>query len=414
MRASTRHILIIGLHFPESKSSAAGSRMMQLIAVFQKNNWVITFASPAQKTNYSENLVEWGIEIKKIKPNDSGVDEILKEINPNVVLFDRFMIEEQFGWRISQACPEAIKILDTEDLHFLRKARRQAYKEDRDFSDDDLFSETAKRELASILRCDLTLIISEVERDLLVEKFNISKDLLFYIPFLLDKTAPQKSLGFPTYNQRCNFMFVGNFWHPPNYDAVLWLKTEIWPLIRQQIPEARLHIYGAYTSQKLRQLEKKEEGFIVKGRAVDLSKIFQKHRILLAPLRFGAGLKGKFVEAMLNGTPSITTEIGAEGISGNYSFGGKVANYPKRIADLAVELYQNQKEWEKAQKDGFALIWTRFRKILFEQRLDNRIKDLEKNLKTHRQKNFVGQILQHHRQQSTKYLSRWIEEKNRK
>ena len=91
----------------------------------------------------------------------------VKELNPEIVLFDRFMVEEQFGWRVTECCPDALKILDTEDLHCLRQARQVAVKENREFTLNDLYSDVAKREIASILRCDLTLMVSEFEINLL-------------------------------------------------------------------------------------------------------------------------------------------------------------------------------------------------------------------------------------------------------
>src|SRR5690606_12128233 len=113
------------------------------------------------------NLDAQQISVKNILLNNSSFDEFIKELKPEIVLFDRYITEEQFGWRVSENCPNTLKILDTEDLHFLRKAREEAVKAGKPISDANLFSETAKRELASILRCDLSLIISEYEMELL-------------------------------------------------------------------------------------------------------------------------------------------------------------------------------------------------------------------------------------------------------
>src|SRR5690606_21959094 len=100
------------------------------------------------------------------------------------VLFDRFMIEEQYGWRVQQECPSALKILDTEDLHSLRHARQQVVKKGKEHQALDLYSDLAKREIAAILRCDLSLIISEIEMDLLLSTYHIDPSLLHYLPFL--------------------------------------------------------------------------------------------------------------------------------------------------------------------------------------------------------------------------------------
>lgn len=157
---------------------------MQLISIFKENGFEITFASAAQDSDFMVDLSENGVIKKSIELNSSSFDDFVIELNPDVVLFDRFMIEEQFGWRVTEHCPKAIRILDTEDLHCLRTARQKAFKENRKFKIPDLLSEeVAKREIASILRCDLSLIISEFEMNILTKNFKINSDLLFYLPF---------------------------------------------------------------------------------------------------------------------------------------------------------------------------------------------------------------------------------------
>ena len=120
---SSRLLLCIGFVYPEPKSSAAGSRILQLLKCFLAANYRIIFASTAKISKHSFDLNFIGIETVEIQLNDSKFDDYVKTLCPSVVLFDRFMTEEQFGWRISEHCPEALRVLDTEDLHFLRKSR---------------------------------------------------------------------------------------------------------------------------------------------------------------------------------------------------------------------------------------------------------------------------------------------------
>ncbi|HET8810414.1 MAG TPA: glycosyltransferase [Flavobacteriaceae bacterium] len=406
-------ILIIGQVWPEPTSSAAGSRMLQLVEVFLENEFEITFASTAAQNEFSAGLQNLGVKTQPIRLNHKSFDEFLKQENPNIVLFDRFMVEEQFGWRVSENCPKAVRVLDTEDLHFLRKARQKAFEENRNFKKTDLFSEIAKREIASILRCDLSLIISEAEMEILTETFKIDKNLLCYLPFLLDPMMQTDLKNLPGFEERKHFVSIGNFLHPPNLDMVLWLKKEIWPLIRKKLPDAELHIYGAYASQKATNLNDPNDGFFIKGRANDSKTVLKNAKILLAPLRFGAGLKGKFVEAMLCGTPCVSTTIGAEGIGGGLPWNGEIANSPREIAEAAIRLYQNKKRWKKSQGFGMEIINQRFQKNQFSEKLIHTLKMLLENLEQHRQQNFLGAMLLHHSMQSTKYLARWIEEKNK-
>lgn len=407
-------LLIIGFVWPEPNSSAAGGRMMQLISLFKADGFSITFASSAQNSDFIVDLYEYGVERKSIELNNSSFDVFIKDLNPTVVLFDRFMIEEQFGWRVAENCPDALRLLDTEDLHCLRLARQKAFKENRLFKTTDLFvEEVAKREVASILRCDLSLLISEFEMQLLESTFKIDNALLYYLPFLLEPINDAILQELPSFEVRKDFVFVGNFLHEPNWNAVQYLKETMWPLIKKQIPEAFLNVYGAYPSQKVMQLHNKKDGFLILGRAVDAQEEVKKARVVLAPLRFGAGIKGKLLEAMQCGTPSSTTSIGSESMHGDLPWSGFVNDDVVDFVDAAVLLYQDQKIWDKAQKNGIEIINQRYSKDLFEAEFRTKIDFLCANLKQHRLNNFLGTLLQHHTLKSTKYMSRWIEEKNK-
>ena len=412
---ANQQVLIIGFVWPEPNSSAAGGRMLQLISIFKEQGFEVTFASPAMDSDYMVDLNSLGVNKKSIALNCSSFDFFVKELNPTIVLFDRFMMEEQFGWRVAENCPDALRLLDTEDLHCLRLARQKAFKENRFFSTDDLLvEEVAKREIASILRCDVSLMISEYEMEVLKTVFKIDSSLLYYLPFLLEPIKESTIQNLPSFEERENFIFIGNFLHEPNWNAVQYLKEIIWPLIKKQLPEAVLQIYGAYPSQKVLQLHQPKQGFHIMGRADDAHEIVRKARVVLAPLRFGAGIKGKLLEAMQCGTPSITTTIGAESMCGDLPWNGFVADDAQVFADKAVELYQDKTLWLKAQNNGFQIIERCYLRSLFEDAFVNHILKVQTHLKQHRLHNFMGTMLQHHTLTSTKYMSRWIEEKNRK
>lgn len=354
----TKKLLIIGNVWPEPNSTAAGRRMLQLIEVFQDNNYKITFVSAASKTDNSFHLEKLNILTFKILLNDSSFDSSVKEIDPDIVIFDRFLTEEQFGWRITKTCPKAIRILDTEDLHFLRAARHQAFKKKESIALKYLVNDITKREIASIYRCDLSLIISKYEIELLRNIFELNASLLIYLPFLLEKISTSKINSYPTFDQRKNFMTIGNFKHAPNWNAVQYLKNTIWPLIRSKLPNVELHIYGAYLPEKAKQLHNKKEGFIIKGRAKSLEEVFTNSKVCLTPLQFGAGLKGKLIDAMLFGTPSITTKIGAEAMHDDLSWNGIITDDPDEFAKKSIEIYNNEQEWLLAQKNGIQIINT--------------------------------------------------------
>ncbi len=403
-----KNLVIIGKVFPEPNSTAAGYRMIQLMDLFLTQNYQITFLSTATISENSFDLSSKNISFQNIVLNDSSFDELIKNLNPEIVIFDRFTTEEQFGWRVSEQVPNAVKILDTEDLHFLRNAREKAFKQNKNIENSDLINDVFKREIASILRCDLSLIISEFEMNLLIEKFKIDENILFYLPLFGEVKKSETS-----FSERKNFISIGNFLHEPNWQTVLQLK-KLWKNIKNQLPEVEIHIYGAYASEKVFQLHNEKEGFIIKGRAESVETVFNTAKVLLAPIPFGAGIKGKLLESMQFGLPNVTSAVGAEAMQGNHDWNGFITDNETEFVEKAVLLYQDENFWQISQENGFKIIENRFKKELFEPHFIHKIQEISENLESHRNQNFLGQILQHHTLQSTKYLSKWIEEKNKK
>jgi glycosyltransferase involved in cell wall biosynthesis len=173
-------------------------------------------------------------------------------------------------------------------------------------------------------------------------------------------------------------------------------------------------VYGAYLPDAIHKLHDPKEGFYVRGRASSASEVMKLARVCLAPLRFGAGIKGKLMDAMLNGTPSITTSIGAEGMHGAMDWNGFICDDKEDFVRQAIELYSDKTMWQKAQDNGIKIINTQYQKQPLKTSLMERITELSESLENHRAHNIMGRILERHTLQSTKYLSKWIEEKNRK
>ena len=407
-------VLVIGYVWVAPKSSAAGGRMLQLIEQFLQKKWKVTFASPSQKNLHDYDLTTIGVDEVSIALNNTSFDEFLKQLQPTIVVFDRFMMEEQFGWRVAENCPEALQILDTEDLHFLRKVRHQQYKKGEVFTNEALLnSDYTKREIASILRCDLSLIISDFEMNLLQSTFKIDKSLLLYLPFLLDKIDKKQTTEWKSFDKRNDFVFIGNFFHKPNVDAVLTLKKYIWKTIKDTLPNAKMYVYGDYANQQIKDLHNTKEGFIIKGFAENAKEVIENAKVLLAPLNFGAGIKGKLTEAMVCGTPSVTTTIGAEGMHKNLPWSGYVASNYNEFSKKAITLYTDEKSWKIAQENGIEIINNIYDKVKIGELFINKIEELQQDLEIHRTQNFLGSLLQHQTLQATKYMSKWIEEKNK-
>ncbi|MDM1050566.1 glycosyltransferase family 4 protein [Sphingobacterium hotanense] len=402
-----KRVLIIGLVWPEPNSSAAGWRMLELVKCFLAYGYDVHFACAAGKSEYSFPLTDLQVSEHNILLNDSSFDSFITELHPEIVLFDRFMVEEQYSWRVKSACPNALLILDTEDLHSIRLARQQSHKSNKELSEDSYANAHSLREIAAILRCDLSLIISSYEMEVLDRVFRVAPELLQFLPFHI--TAEQREN--PGFQDRANFAFIGNFIHEPNWQTVLALK-KIWPSIRKQLPAAELHVYGAYPSQKVWELNKPKDGFIIKGRTENAIETLAQYRVLLAPIPFGAGLKGKFIDALRAGTPSITTTIGAEGFSNNELWNGYITDEEEDFVANAVQLASHESDWQQASEKGEQLLKALNSEALFSEFMST-IEKLQDNLDAHRRQNIMGQILWSNQFSATKYMSLWIEAKNK-
>lgn len=415
MGESVKSVLIIGKVWPESRSSAAGSRMLQLIDLFKEQGYELHFASSASGSDYSDDLSIRSVVSHDIKLNDVSFDQFVKKLNPTIVMFDRFMTEEQYGWRVAEQCPDTIRILDTEDLHSLRFTRQKCFKEGVPFHPELMFQEEiTKREMAAIYRSDLSIVISTHEMELLQNTFEIPAYNLCYLPFLFEPISDSDRNEWPTFDERNGFIMIGNYHHEPNRDAVKWLKQEVWPLIRLQLPDVDLNIYGSYASQSELQMQNRKEGFHVHGRVANVKKVISQSKVMLAPLRFGAGLKGKLFDAIHSGTPSVTTSIGSEGISDSHNWCGAVCDDSKLFADAAVNLYLNKTDWQKAQKRGVTILNDGFS---MNEHIPNFIKTLNDFMEYTldlRKKQFIGSMLMHHTMATNKYMSKWIEEKTKR
>ncbi len=427
MNQPATKVLVIGYVWPEPRSSAAGGHMMQILETFLTQGWDITFSSPAALGEHKADLSVLGIAECAIELNNSSFDDFIRELAPDIVLFDRFMMEEQFGWRVEKHCPDALRVLETCDLQSLRDARQQrlkqhlkAHPDSDDFSalfapalkeEFELMADTdiAKREIAAIYRCDISLMISDVEARLLTEQFKVPAALLHWCPLMLEvPTAP-----FAPFEDRAHFLSIGNFRHAPNWDAVLWMKNSLWPLIRQQLPGAQLHIYGSYTPPKATALHNPAQGFHVMNWAEDALQVMGAARICLAPLRFGAGIKGKLADGMLCGTPNVTTPIGAEAMGDEQPWPGAIEHSAEALAAAAVALYQDRERWTAAQEQGRQLLARRYDVTRHAPALVACLEQCRNNLAAHRRDNFTGSMLRHHAHKSTQYMSQWIEAKNR-
>ena len=482
-RISSNAILFLSsTSWPEPNATAAGTRTASLLNHFAANHQLfgsVHFGcgAPFKHQQQSSDFLS-DVHLHHVKPNRTNemaklLHHIQTEYGPiSAVIFDRFYAEEAYSFHIREACPHAIRILDMQDVHSLRIGRQhlvhemdkndttkkgngkrmtsQLIDEVMNFdpstypwagnSAKDSQSRQVKkaydiflRELGSIHRSDLILVCSSSEMDMLQQpSWNIPHWKLVPASFFQNTPTTegmqqqhQQEEATHTYKDRCDFITVGGFKHPPNVDSIRLLKHTLWPRIRSYLPTARLHVYGAYPTNEILSMHNIDEGFFVHGHVDDatLSQALMESRVCLAPLRFGAGIKGKIVDSWGCGLPVVTTPIGAEGMftsDGGQSrqndsddWGGYIASNDEEFVEASVRLYTSNELWSRSQRKGVELFNTLFNKEHNLSVIDEAIHNTMMNLHQRRRQDITGQLLWHQSNRSTEYFSKWIQLKEK-
>lgn len=403
MDAPKKRLLYLSSVWPEPRSSAAGVRTQQILETFQSDpttRWEICFVSPGQESRHSRSLVKQGIEIEQIPPNDSALQAKVMTFKPDVVIYDRFIVEEQYGWRVREAWPQAFEILDTQDLHSLRRnrgAKLQDQKEDQ---------KVIARELASILRCHWTWVVSEFERKLLIETYAIPEAMVTELPF-----APVGQLeSHLSFQFRKNIAFIGNYRHEPNREGILWFVEEVWPDIRRNHPDQELHLYGAYVPREITELEKSISGVRVKGWCESVGEVLSGYLMTIAPLRFGAGIKGKIIESWNVGTPVLGTLVAFEGMKVQGELEELVIKEKEDWDRVISTLLIDPSSWKRLSRGARDHVKAYYSLAEIQTKV---LKGLNERLNESPQfKNWYRDVLLMESFERTKYFSKWIELKN--
>ena len=365
-----KRLLYISTVWPETRSSAAGVRSFQMLK-YLSNHVEVACASISKETKYKLEMSEisnTNAFSTPCRPNDSRFDQELREYKPDVVIFERFMLEEMFGWRVRKNLPETLRVVDTQDLHFLRAWRerevanmmmKETYfdaQKLREVTISGTEDEFMLREIASIVRSDATLLVSPFELNLLKEKFPlVSNSKLHVAPFFYNPPQPETFRSLER-RKAWSAMTIGTFRHRPNLDSVHFLCDEI----SHKTERTKFRVYGAYPTKE--HMNMSTDRVRIMGPAKDAQETISRHRILIAPLRFGAGIKGKITDAWRSGTPVVTTPIGAEGMGWNWelgndaTWGGLIANDAQGIANCVDRLMSDDDLWYRCQSKGVELL----------------------------------------------------------
>jgi glycosyltransferase involved in cell wall biosynthesis len=234
----------------------------------------------------------------------------------------------------------------THDLHFLRERRHYEF----DPAPRHLFEaqQLKNQEFQIFSKVDVILTPSNYEEQIIRDSFP-SKKVVTIPPYFYDFPLENAKIG-DDFANREGILFLGGFGHNPNVDAVLWFVEEILPRVKNQIPEVTFTVAGSNPTQEILALQ--NDNLQVTGYVPDLGPLFKKARVFVAPLRYGAGVKGKIITSLVEGVPVVTTSIGNEGL--NFANGQEafVADDPETFAAQTVELYTNQALWERLAKNG--------------------------------------------------------------
>ncbi len=380
--------------WPEPDSSAVGVRLLQWIELFLRWGAAVTVASPGRTLSLDKRQLPESVRKMQLKLNRSDQDQWWTDESFDFVLFERFTTEEQFGFRIARCSPQTIRVLETVDLHFLRRQRESGKPRE----EDEL------RERSAAARCDLSIVCSFVEKEILAKTGSSPVEI---VPFFYSDLAKAAAEEPGASNPSC--VFIGNFRHGPNRAGITWFLKEVWPKIRAELPSAEVHIAGAYPTPAIHALENLKAGISVLGTVDHLDSFFARGVVNLAPLPSGAGIKGKILEGWRRGLPCVATSVGAEGFCDDGTFGGLIADSAEAFAKATVDLLTNTSLRQHQALVGRKIIQTVHSLSAQEERVRNIFDDALRYRDQRRQENWIGRSLLMSLNRSTEYFSRWIE-----
>lgn len=277
------------------------------------------------------------------------------------------------------------------------------------------------RELAAVHRSDLVLVCSPHELRLLRDEYGVASHKLVLAPFFTSSLLHNNNAQDKMNSDPRHVVFLGGFRHAPNVDAVLYLYREVWPALRAALcrPDVELHVYGAY-HQHLQKygIPRSKDGFVLKGFAKSLRTAFRDAHVMLCPLRYGAGIKGKIVDAWRHSVPVVTTDVGAEGMTPvdvGDDAGMLTANDTASLVSAVVELYKDgaSDARRKYVDNGHVLLKQLYDPTRNLNRLDSAVKNALSDLPERRKCDYTASLLWHQNARSTEYFSKWIELKEK-
>ncbi len=350
-RSRRQRLLFVDAVTPEPDLNAGSILSLNLMRMLGDLGFRVTFVPESNMTfagPYTHALQALGIDAV-YWPLCHSLDELLTRRGHefDVVVLCRATIAGRYIEKTRELAPRARIVFNTIDLHFMREMREAQLRNDPEMLAAARRTETI--ELAAVAQTDATIVVSSHEETILRAAVPNARvhvvPLLFDMPEQLEATGP---------DNRHDIMFVGTYQHPPNADAAIWFAREIWPLLRPRLPEARFLIVGSSMTPEVQALA--GDGIEVLGYVEDLDATFASCRLTVAPLRFGAGLKGKVASSQLAGVPVVATPIAVEGTTMRHGVEVMIAEDPKSFAEAVVKVYRDPVLWRQLAIEGFNFV----------------------------------------------------------
>ena len=346
--------------------SFVASRMMQAYREIGYSQTFLPVHDTRWTPGYSEALQRIGVECH-YHPYTKNVDDLLAENNNYaVVLAYRYMVVRGAFDVIRRHLPTARLIFSNVDLHYLREEREAALIQSKEGAFRAAI--TKLQELEVFAKVDCSLVHTAVERDIIQAAMPAPLGNIVEFPWIAEPTPTAVP-----WEERHDVMFLGGFRHPPNMDAVNFFVMAIWPLLAAALPgNARFIVVGDSPPEAVLKLA--SDRIVITGYVEDVGPYFAAARVFVAPLRFGAGIKGKLINALAHGVPSVATSIAAEGIGLSPGQHVIVADEAEAFAQGVLRVYSDSDVWRRVQHEGFTFVadnfsWERA-KILCRESID--------------------------------------------
>jgi glycosyltransferase involved in cell wall biosynthesis len=336
----TRRILVIETMTPDPTRDSGSMRLCQIFELLNADGWYVEFIADDDDATARDvaRLAALGVQVHRERP-DSWLRGHGKTLD--AIMLCRLPMADQYLTLVRRLAPCARIVFDTVDLHYIREERAATLTLNSSLARQA--ARSRRRELAMVERADVTLVVSGEERDILANEAPHSRvELVSNIHAVAGRAAP--------FDSRSGLLFVGGFGHPPNEDAVRWFSTHVLPKVRERDPSIIFHVVGDIDDTTRRAIER--EGMEVHGRVEDLEPMLAGTRISVAPLRFGAGVKGKVNQAMSHGLPVVLTTLAAEGMYLEDEVDALIKDDAMAMATAIDRAYHDEALWLRLSDSG--------------------------------------------------------------